>query len=121
MERDYVIQMANTIREQLIAMTPVSVILSWGMETFVAIEFNGMAALRFHVNGRLFRGNVIVAYNTMDYYEVYLQDCSGVKCIHEEVYFDRLGKVIDEAVEQGKDKAEYKRFLTEKGYPTIAG
>lgn len=111
MERDYVMQMANTIREQLIAMTPVSTILSWGVEKFMAVVFNGMASLRFHVNGRLFRGNIIVAYNTMDYYEVYLQDYSGVKCFHEEVYFDMLGEVIDEAITQGKDKMEHQRCL----------
>lgn len=114
-------RMANTIREQLIAMTPVSTILSWGVEKFMAVVFNGMAALRFHVDGRLFRGNVIVAYNTMDYYEVYLQDSSGVKRIHDEAYFDMLGGGIDEAVEQGKDKAEYERFLMEDWYPTVAG
>ena len=33
------------------------------------------------------------------------------ECIGEEVYFDELGCVIDEAVERGKDEAEYRRFL----------
>lgn len=82
-----------------------------GIGNFVATEYKGMAALKFHVQGRLFRGNVIIAYNALDYYEVYLQNYAGTECIGEEVYFDELGCVIDEAVERGKDEAEYRRFL----------
>ena len=111
MDKDFVLQMANTIKDQLVGMTPLSVICSWGIEKFVATEYKGMAALKFHVNGRLFRGNVIIAYNDMDYYEVYLQNYAGTERIGEEVYFGELGGVIDEAIERGKDEAEYQRFL----------
>ena len=63
------------------------------------------------MNGRLFRGNVIIAYNDMDYYEVYLQNYAGTERIGEEVFFGELGSVIDEAIERGKDEAEYQQFL----------
>lgn len=111
MDKDFVLQMANTIKDQLVGMTPLNVIRSWGIENFVATEYKGMAALKFHVQGRLFSGNVIIAYNALDYYEVYLQNYAGTECIGEEVYFDELGRVIDEAIERGKDEAEYQRFL----------
>ena len=111
MDKDYVLEMANTIKDQLVGMSPLNVIRSWGIENFVATEYKGMAALKFSVNGRLFRGNVIIAYNDMDYYEVYLQNYAGTECIGEEVYFCELGRVIDEAIERGKYEAEYQRFL----------
>lgn len=111
MDKDFVLQMANTIKDQLVGMTPLSVICLWGIEKFVATEYKGMAALKFHVNGRLFHGNVIIAYNDLDYYEVYLQNYAGTERIGEEVYFGELGGVIDEAIERGKDEAEYQRFL----------
>ena len=116
MDMDFVLEMANTIKDQLVGMTPLNVIRSWGIENFVATEYKGMAALKFHVNGRLFRGNVIIAYNDMDYYEVYLQNYAGIECIGEVVYFCELGRVIDEAVERGKDEAEYQRFLLKECY-----
>lgn len=111
MDKDYVLEMANTIKDQLVGITPLNVIRSWGIENFVATEYKSMAALIFSVNGRLFRGNVIIAYNDMDYYEVYLQNYAGTESIGEEVYFCELGRVIDEAIERGKDEAEYQRFL----------
>ena len=111
MDKDFVLEMANIIKDQLVGMTPLNVICSWGIGNFVATEYKGMAALKFPVNGRLFRGNVIIAYNALDYYEVYLQNYAGTESIGEEVYFDELGCVIDEAVERGKDEAEYRRFL----------
>lgn len=104
-------QMANTIKDQLVGTTPLNVLCSWGIHRFAATEYKGMAALRFSVEGRLFRGNVIIAYNALDYYEVFLQDYAGTRRIGDEVYFGELGNVIDEAVERGKDEAGYRRFL----------
>lgn len=117
MDKDYVLQMANTIKDQLVGMTPLNVLCSWGIEKFVATECKGMAALKFHVNGRLFRGNVIIAYNDMDYYEVYLQNYAGIESIGEEVFFGELGSVINEAIKRGKDEAEYQRFLSKECFP----
>ena len=105
MDKDFVLEMANIIKDQLVGMTPLNVICSWGIGIFVATDYKGMAALKFPVNGRRFRGNVIIAY------EVYMQNYAGTECSGEEVYFDELGCVIDEAVERGKDEAEYRRFL----------
>ena len=121
MDKDYVLQVAETIKDQLVALTPMDVICSWGVEWFVAVEYEGMPALRFNVSGRLFKGNVIIAYNESDFYGVFLQDYSGVKCVADEVFFDGLGDVIDKAVEQGPDKDEYMRFLMKEIFPGNAG
>ena len=36
MDKDFVLEMANAIKDQLVGMTPLNVIRSWGIENFVA-------------------------------------------------------------------------------------
>lgn len=111
MDKDYVLQIADTIRQQLLATTPRNVIWSWGaLHGFFATEYKDMATLMFKVNGRLFKGDVLISYNEMDYYEIYLKDASGIRLAHEEVYFDQLGDIIDETIERGTDAKEYEAF-----------
>lgn len=114
MEIEYVLRIAQTAQQQLVSLTPMSVLMSWGIEKFAAIIYRDMPALRIKVNGRLHTGCVIVALNGSDYYEVYLQDEAGTKCVHEEVCFDELGDVIDRAIESGTDKAEYDEFCQQQ-------
>lgn len=91
MDKEYVMQIADTIRQQLLATTPMNVICSWGaLHGFFATVHKGMATLMFKVNGRLFKGNVLISYNEMDYYEIYLKDANGIRLAHPEVYFDQL-------------------------------
>ncbi len=104
MEKDYVLQVADTIKDQLVAVTPIGVIRSWHVEKFVAVEHKDMAALRFHVSGETFCGNVIVAHKGQDCYEVYLQNYSGTKRIKDKIYFMELGKVIDRVVRHCPEK-----------------
>lgn len=110
MNKEYVMQVAKTIKEQLVSLTPMPILMSWGIKEIVATLYDDMPALRFKVNGRLHAGNVIIALNGSDYYEVYLQDDKGTECLNEEVYFDELGDVIDRAIESGTDKEEYDKF-----------
>ena len=110
MNKEYVMQVAKTIKEQLVSLTPMPILMSWGIKEFVATLYDDMPALRFKVNGRMHAGNVIIALNGSDYYEVYLQDDKGTECLNEEVYFDELGDVIDRAIESGTDKEEYDKF-----------
>jgi hypothetical protein len=72
MEKEYVMQVAQTIKEQLVALTPMTVLMSWGIKEFAATLYRDLPALRIKVNGRLHAGYVIVALNGSDYYEVYL-------------------------------------------------
>ena len=111
MDKDYVMQTANTIAQQLIGTTPANVICSWGaFYGFRATIYRDMAALKFRVDGRLFQGDVIVAYNENDTYEIYLQDKSGARLVKDDVYFDEMSDVIDVAIERGDNKAEYDAF-----------
>lgn len=114
MEIEYVLRIAQIAQRQLVSLTPMPVLMSWGIEKFAAIIYRDMPALRIKVNGRLHTGYVIVALNGSDYYEVYLQDEAGTKCVHEEVCFDELGDVIDRAIESGTDKAEYDEFCQQQ-------
>ena len=111
MDKDYVMQTANTIAQQLLATTPQNVLFSWGaFYGFRAAIYKDMAALKFRVNGRLFQGYVIIAYNENDTYEVYLQDRGGTRLVKDDVYFDEMSDVIDVAVERGDNQAEYEAF-----------
>lgn len=114
MDKEYVMQIAQTIKMQLVSMTPMPVFMSWGVTEFAATVFKDLPALRLEVNGRLHTGYVIIALNGSDYYEVYLmkQKDGEAECVHNEVCFDELGDVIDCAIESGTDKEEYDRFCS---------
>lgn len=121
MDREYIMQVAATIREQLVTLTPTNVLMSWGMKGFTATVHQNMPALRIKVNGRLHAGFVIVALNASDYYEVYLQNDKGTECVNEEVCFDELGDVIDRAIESGTDKEEYENFCRQQLAMLLSG
>lgn len=111
MDKEYVIQIADTIAQQLLATTPKNVLFSWGaFYGFRATIYRDMAALKFRVNGRLFQGDVIIAYNENDTYEVYLKDEDGTRLVKDDVYFDEMGEVIDVAIERGENINEYRAF-----------
>lgn len=111
MDKDYIIQIADTIAQQLIATTPKNVLFSWGaFYGFRAAIYKDMAALKFKVNGRLFKGDVIIAYNENDTYEVYLKNEDGTRLVKDDVYFDEMSEVIDVAIERGDNEAEYTAF-----------
>ena len=61
MEKEYVMQVAQIIKEQLVALTPMTVLMSWSIEEFAATLYRDLPALRIKVNGRLHAGYVIVA------------------------------------------------------------
>lgn len=121
MDKEYVMQVAETIREQLVALTPASVLMSWGIKGFTATVHQNMPALKLKVNGRIHAGFVIVALNGSDYYEVYLQNDKGTECANEEVCFDELGDVIDRAIESGTDKEEYESFCRQQFAALLGG
>lgn len=115
MDKSFIMQTAETTRLQLLASTPTNTLLSWGIEKFFGTVYNNMPALVVKVNGRIFTGNVVLAYNEgADLYEIYLLDCSGAKCITDGCYCDQLGEIIDEHIERGKDIEEYHRFCEEE-------
>lgn len=115
MDKNFIKQTAETIRLQLLATTPTNTLLSWGIEQFIGTVYNGMAALAFKVNGRLFNGNVVIAYDEgYDLYDIFLLNCEGTKCLGKGFYCDQLGDIIDETIERGTDIEEYHRFCEQE-------
>lgn len=121
MDKEYVMQIAQTIKMQLVSMTPMPVFMSWGVTEFAATVFKDLPALRLEVNGRLHTGYVIITLNGSDYYEVYLLKGASSECVNEEVCFDELGDVIDRAIESGTDKEEYDNFCNQQLAVLVSG
>lgn len=114
MDKEYVLQVAETAKNQLLATTPMNVVLSWGVEKFIATVYQEMPGLKFKVNGRLFKGFVIVALNSSDYYEIYLMNGQEAECVTDRAFFDEMGEIIDRAIESGTNKAEYEQFCRQQ-------
>lgn len=121
MQKNVIIQTVQTIAEQLVHTAGLNIIASWGAVEFfegsfslrnaTALVYQNKAALVFSVNGRLFSGNVMIAYNPADYYEIYLVTENETKLICPEAYFDEMADIIDAAVERGESMEEYQKFL----------
>ena len=56
-------RIAATIQQQLLTMTRMPVLMSWGIEEFAAVVYDGKPALRITVHARLFQGDVIICLN----------------------------------------------------------
>lgn len=92
MEKEYVMQVAQIIKEQLVTLTPMTVLMSWSIEEFAATLYRELPALRIKVNGRLHAGYVIVVLNGSDYYEVYLGEGNGRGMCEQRGLFRRTGR-----------------------------
>lgn len=121
MEKEYVMNVAETARKQLFGMTPAPIIMSWGVGGLYATVFKDMPALMIRVNGRLFNGYVVIALNGSDYYEVYLKDEKETRLVSDEVCFDELGELIDRHIERGDNQEEYDRFCDSQLIKLMAG
>ena len=121
MEKEYVMQVAQIIKEQLVALTPMTVLMSWSISELAATIFKDLPALRIKVNGLLHAGYVIIALNGSDYYEVYLLKDKDVECVNEEVCFNELGDVIDRAIECGTDKEKYEKICHQQLTKLLSG
>ena len=52
MEKEYVMQVAQIIKEQLVTLTPMTVLMSWSIEEFAATLYRELPALRIKVNAQ---------------------------------------------------------------------
>jgi hypothetical protein len=115
MEAEYILNTAETIRQQLVHLTDMNILMSWGINKLTATTIDGMAALKFNVRGRLHRGSVIIAYDEgSDYYQIFLRDANGDRKIAEDVDFESLSSIIDRHVETGDNAEEYSQFCHEE-------
>lgn len=121
MNENEVIAIATVTKNQLISSTNINVLFSWRLGKLTAVLFNDMATLKFKVNGRLFQGYVLISYNSLDYYDIYLSNAQGTRSICENASSDMLVDVIDTAVESGTDKKEYKEFCLQERAKLFSG
>ena len=115
MEKEEILQIAQTINQQIGRTASSIVQLSWGVSKKVATLYKGMATLKIRVSGAVHKGWVLISLNQgTDTYEINLLTVRGtVKRTIEDVYCDQLGKLIDELVERPAN-------LTDKEYAKIA-
>lgn len=108
---------AQTILEQIKAVTPRPVFWSWGASSFKAVGENQikgvdqdyLGALVFYVRGRQHKGHVMVSLALSDTYTVSIGNVRKgeikVKEQVRDVFFEELGTVIDEMVEKVEEYA----------------
>lgn len=121
MERKEILSVATTIKYQLVGSMDIAVLLSWVIQNFAATTFKNMATLLAEVNSRLFQSHVLICYNTLDYYEIYLSDKNEIRCICDMAYFNDLGEIIDTAIENGTNKEEYNYFCLGEKIKLLTG
>ncbi len=115
-DKNHILSVVEEIRRQLVGLTPLNVLMSWGISQFAATVIDDMPALRLKVNGRLHKGEVFIALNEgTDYYEIYLKNGNNAaRKFAEDIDFTQLGETIDKEIESGTDKEEYARFCEEQ-------
>lgn len=105
-------QIAQTIINQIKALTPGPVFWSWGPSAFRAVKENQiqginenyLGGLLFYVRGMKHKGHVFVSLALNDTYTVSIGNVvkgqMKLKKQVNEVYFDQLGEIIDELIEK---------------------
>ena len=105
-------QIAQTILEQIRALTPGPVFWSWGPSAFKAVKENQilginenyLGGLLFYVRGMKHKGHVFVSLALDDTYTVTIGNVvrgnMKVKKQVNDVYFDQLGEIIDGLIER---------------------
>ena len=111
-------KIANEINRQIRCGVTTDVVMSWSVSKRIATVYNDMATLALRVSGVLHEGWVYVSLDEgRDVYIVTLlsTDKKNVVSVHDEVYCDDLGSLIDSLVERKMEWAdeEYKKLALE--------
>ena len=101
MEQEFVLKIANEINRQIRCGVTTDVVMSWGVSKRIATVYNDMATLALRVSGVLHKGWVYVS----------LDEGRNVY-VHDEVYCEDLGGLIDSLVERKMEwtDEEYKKL-----------
>ena len=119
---EHIKRVAQTIRQQLFALTPANVLMSWGLSGLVTTTYKNMPSLRLMVSGRLHKGAVIISLDeASDYYKLYLMNKEGVRKVADDLDFTQLGETIDQAIEKGDNEEEYMAFCEQEHIKLITG
>lgn len=115
MEQEFVLKITNEINRQIRCSVTTDVVISWGVSKRMATVYNDMATLALRVSGVLHKGWVYVSLDEgRDVYIVTLlsADKKKVVSVHDEVYCEDLGGLIDSLVERKTEwtDEEYKKL-----------
>lgn len=115
MEQEFVLKVANEINRQIRCSVRTDIVMSWGVSKRVATVYKDRATLALRVSGVLHDGWVYVSLDEgRDVYIVTLlsADKRTVVKVHDEVYCEDLGGVIDSLVERNTvwTDEEYKKL-----------
>lgn len=115
MEQEFVLKVANEINRQIRCSVRTDIVMSWGVSKRVATVYKDRATLALRVSGVLHDGWVYVSLDEgCDVYIVTLlsADKRTVVKVHDEVYCEDLGGVIDSLVERNTEwtDEEYKKL-----------
>lgn len=111
-------EITKTCWEQIRTLTPVNVLMSWGITQVAYTTYKDMPTLILVVNGFLHKGPVFISYNGLDdAYEVrtvknHTKEVEVLKTA-QEVFFEELGGVIDRMVEKDCTQEEYNKKVNE--------
>lgn len=115
MEQEFVLKVANEINRQIRCGVTVDVIMSWGVSKRIATVYQDKATLALRVSGVLHKGWVYISLDEgRDCYVVTFlsADKKKVVSVHDEVYCEDLGCLIDSLVERKTEwtDEEYKKL-----------
>ena len=115
MEQEFVLKVANEINRQIRCSVRTDIVMPWGVSKRVATVYKDRATLALRVSGVLHDGWVYVSLDEgRDVYIVTLlsADKRTVVKVHDEVYCEDLGGVIDSLVERNTvwTDEEYKKL-----------
>ena len=115
MEQEFVLKVANEINRQIRCSVRTDIVMPWGVSKRVATVYKDRATLALRVSGVLHDGWVYVSLDEgRDVYIVTLLsvDKRTVVKVHDEVYCEDLGGVIDSLVERNTvwTDEEYKKL-----------
>lgn len=115
MEKEFLMQVANEINRQIRCGVTADVVMSWEVYKRIVTIYNDMATLALRVSGVLHKGWVYVSLDEgRDCYIITLlsADKKKVVSVHDEVYCEDLGSLIDSLVERKTEwtDEEYKKL-----------
>lgn len=124
-KKAYCLSMARTIWKSIFCSATPPAVLSWGISRHIATWYNDMPALELRVQGMLYTGRVVTAYNEgSDYFEVYFLDADG-RCTFQktDICFDELGVLLDEHIERpaGMSDKDYHAKSMTKSVQALIG
>lgn len=115
MEQEFLMRITNEINRQIRCGVTMDIQMSWGISKRIATIYENRATLALRVSGVLHKGWVYISLDEgRDCYIITLlsPDKKKIVSVHDEVYCEELGSVIDNLVERKEEwtDEQYKKL-----------